>query len=224
MSTAIHLLGSSGPGDHGKAAPKSVQLKQVKVLSLSPMDLDDSNLDLAASEVSLGDNLTETDWFQPTPCNSHETSPVIKAPRCHDDSVVELEASQDELDEHDWDESTELSMETLQEPHVLKRQLHEKHKQVKKAEKQARIQYLHSQLAETDHQLDMLTQKTLAQSTSDKSSSQPVATSTPQTTSHQDQSWPHQVDIDAADVFLNQLDDTPVKRSDNHNQPADRSS
>ena len=122
------MLGSSGPGDYGKAAPKAAQLKQVRVHSLSPMDLDDLNLDLTASEVLLGDNLTETDWSQPTPCNSHESSPVTEAPHCHDDSVVELEASQGELDELDWDESTELSMEPSQESHVLKHQLHEKHK------------------------------------------------------------------------------------------------
>ena len=51
--------------------------------------------------------------------------------------------------------------------------------QVKKAKKQARIQQLQSQLAEMDLQLDMLKQKSLAQSTSGKSSSQPAATSTP---------------------------------------------
>ena len=49
-------------------------------------------------------------------------------------------------------------METSQEFHVLKCQLHEKWKQVKKAEKQARIKHLYSQLAETDHKLDMLRQ------------------------------------------------------------------
>ena len=102
--------------------------------------------------------------------------------------------------------------------HTLKRQLYEKHKQVKKAEKQARIQHLHSQLTEMDHQLDMLRQKASAQPTLGKSSSQPVATSTLQMAAHQDQSWFQQADIDVADVFLNQLDDTPVKGSDNHGQ------
>ena len=60
-STPIHLLGSSGPGDHGKAAPKSVQQKWVQVHSLSPMDSDDSNPDPAASDISLGHHLNETD-------------------------------------------------------------------------------------------------------------------------------------------------------------------
>ena len=73
-----------------------------------------------------------------------------------------MEASQDELDELNRDESTDFSMETSQDSQVLKHQLHEKWKQVKKAEKQARIQQLCSQLAETDHQLVMLKQKTLA--------------------------------------------------------------
>ena len=62
------------------------------------MDFDDSNPELTANKVLLGDNLTETDQSQPTPCNSHELSPVPEAAHHHDDSVVELEASQDELD------------------------------------------------------------------------------------------------------------------------------
>ena len=70
----------------------------------------------------------------------------------------------------------------------------------------------------------MLKQKSLAQSTSGKSSSQSAATSTPQTTGHQDQSWLQQADLDAADAFLNQLDDTPMKGSGNNNQPTDKSS
>ena len=61
MSTTIHLLDSSGPGDHGKAAPKSVQLKPVWVCSPSPMDLVGSNPDPAASDVSLDHHLNKTD-------------------------------------------------------------------------------------------------------------------------------------------------------------------
>ena len=113
---------------------------------------------------------------------------MSQASCCDDDSVVELEASQDELDELDRDESTELSLESSQDSHVLKHQLHENCKQVKKAEKQARIQHLHSQLAGADHQLDLLWQKMSVHSTSGKSSNQPVATSTPQTTGQQNQS------------------------------------
>ena len=124
--TPIHLLGSSGPGDCGKAAPIAVQQKWVRVWSLSPMDLNDLNLDSATNEVSLGDNLNETDRSQPTPYNSHETSPVSQASHHHDDSVVGLEASQDELDELDRDESTKLSLQSSQDSHVLKSQLHEK--------------------------------------------------------------------------------------------------
>ena len=105
---------------------------------------------------------------------------------------------------------------------MLKRQLHEKHKQVKRAEKQARIQHLHSQLAETDHQLDLLRQKSSVQPTSGKSSNQPVATSMPQATGQQEQSWLQQADLDAADAFLDQLDETPAKGSDNHNPPMDK--
>ena len=86
--------------------------------------------------------------------------------------------------------------------------MHDKRKQVKKAEKQARIQQLHSQLAETDHQLDVLKQKSLAQSTTNKSSGQPAATSIPQNAGQADQSWLQQADLDAADAFLNHLDGT----------------
>ena len=97
-------------------------------------------------------------------------------------------------------------------------------KQVKKAEKQASIQHLHSQLAETDHQLDLLRQKSSVHPPSSKRSNQPVAASTPQAMGQQEQSWLQQADLDAADAFLDQLDETTAKRSDNHNPPMDKSS
>ena len=181
------------------------------------LESDVSNLDPAACDVSLGNNLFEADWSQPTPYNSVETSPVPQAAHSQDDSVVELAASQDELDELDKDESTELSMATLPESHLLKHQLHEKHKQVKKVEKQAKIQELQSQLAETDQQFDLLRWKASAQPTLGKGACQPAATSTPQIVTQQDQSWLQQADIDAADVFLNQLDDTLAKGADSQN-------
>ena len=90
------------------------------------MESDNSHLDSAANEVSLGDNLNEIDQSQPTPCNSRKSSPVSLASCHHDDSVVALEASQDELDELNRDELTELSLESMQQSHVLKHQLHEK--------------------------------------------------------------------------------------------------
>ena len=108
------------------------------------MEPDDSNPDPAANDVLSGHHLDETDQFQPTPCNSHESSPVPEGQRTLDDNVVELEASQDELDELDNDESTDFLMETLQDSQILKCQLHDKCKQVKNGEKQARIQQLHS--------------------------------------------------------------------------------
>ena len=75
-----------------------------------------------------------------------------------------------------------------------------------------------------DHQLDMLKQKTLAQSATGKGSSQPAATSTPQSAGHQDQSWLQQADLDAADAFLNKLDDTPAKGSGDNNHAMDKPS
>ena len=156
-----------------------VQQKQAQVHSPSPMDSDDSDPEPTASDVSLGQHLNETDWSQPTPCNSCEQSPVPARSCHHDDSLVELEASQDELDELDQDESTEVSMETSQDSQILKCQLHEKCKQVKKAEKQARIQQLWSQLVQTDHQLDVLPQKASVKPTLGTGTNQPAATSTP---------------------------------------------
>ena len=88
------LLGSSGPGDHGKAAPKVVQQKQVHVHLLSPMDLDESNMSSAANDVLLDDSLDETDWSPPTPCNSSDALPTQQAECRQDDNMVELEASQ----------------------------------------------------------------------------------------------------------------------------------
>ena len=133
-----------------------------------------------------------------------------------------MEASQNELDELDKDESTDFLLETSQDSQILKHQLHDKCKQVKKVKKQARILQLCSQLAETDHQLDLLKQKSLAQSTTNKSSRQPAATSIPQNAGQADQSWLQQADLDVADAFLNQLDDTPAKGASDSQHIADK--
>ena len=188
------------------------------------MESDDSNPNPATSDASLGHHLDKTDWSQPTPCNSCESSLVPAGQGTLDDILVELEAYQDELDELDKDESTDFSLEISQDSQILKRQLHDKCKQVKKAEKQARIQQLHSQLAETDHQLDLLKQKSLAQSTTNKSSRQPAATNTPQNAGQVDQSWLQQADLDAANAFLNQLDDTPAKGASDSQHITDKPS
>ena len=177
------------------------------------MESDNLNPDPAASDVLLGHPLDETDQSQTTPCNSCESSPVPEGQCTLDDNVVELDAPQDELDELDKNKSTHFLMETSQDSQILKCQLHDKCKQMKKAKKQAKIQQLHSQLAETDHQLDLLKQKTIAQSTTTKATRQPAATSTPQNAGHSNQSWLQQADLDAADDFLNWLDDTPAKGS-----------
>ena len=186
------------------------------------MESDDSYPNPAASDVSLGHHLDETDWSQSTPYNSRESSLVPVGQSTLDDNLVELEASQDELDELNKDESTDFLLETSQDSQILKCQLHDKCKQVKKAEKQARIQQLHSQLAETDHQLDLLKQKSLAQFTANKSSRQPAATSTSQNTGQADQSWLQQADLGDADAFLNQLDYTPAKGAGDSQHIADK--
>ena len=89
-SIAVHLLGSSGPGDHGQAAPKLVWQKQVQMRSSSPVEWDGSNHDPAASDVSLGHHLDETDWFQPTPHNLCDSSLVPAGQGTPDDNLVEL--------------------------------------------------------------------------------------------------------------------------------------
>ena len=90
------------------------------------MDLDDSNHDPSASDVLLGHHLNKTDQSLPTSCNSHESSPVPEGHHHHDDNVVELEASQDELDELDREEPTDFFMDTLQDSQILKCQLHDR--------------------------------------------------------------------------------------------------
>ena len=70
------------------------------------MESDDLNLNPAASDILLGHHLDKTDWSQPTPCNLHDSSLIHMIPAGQgipDDNLVELEASQDELDELDED-------------------------------------------------------------------------------------------------------------------------
>ena len=55
----------------------------------------------------MGDNPNKTDQSQPTPCNSQEMLPVLADSQQQDDSMEELEASQDKLDALDCDKSTE---------------------------------------------------------------------------------------------------------------------
>ena len=82
------------------------------------MDLDDLNPDPAASDISLDHHLDETDQSQPIPCNLCESSPIPEGHHHQDDSVVELEALQDKLDEFNRDESTNFSMEMSQDSGV----------------------------------------------------------------------------------------------------------
>ena len=67
--TPVHLLGSSGPGVCGQAAPKLVWQKWVWMRSQSPVESYGLNPDPAASDDLLGHHLDETDWSRPTSCN-----------------------------------------------------------------------------------------------------------------------------------------------------------
>ena len=123
------------------------------------------------------------------PCNSQEASPVSAHSQQEDDSLVELGASQDELDALDYYASTEQLMKTSHEMSELKHQLHSKYRQAKKAAKQSKIQLLRIQTAETDHQLELLYKQGTTQQSENQGSSQPVATSTPQSVVVHDQHW-----------------------------------
>ena len=51
-----------------------------------------------------------------------------------------------------------------------------------------------------------------------------AATSTPQNASKKDHSWLQQADLDAADMFLDQLDETPAGGSGDSNHAVEKSS
>ena len=91
-----------------------------------------------------------------TPFVSGETSTVPAQNMLIDDSLVELESSQDELEALDNNAVSDKSMETSHEMSRVKKQLQSKKKQVQKAQKSAKIEQLHSQ---TDEQLAHLWQQ-----------------------------------------------------------------
>ena len=79
-------------------------------------------------------------------------------------------------------------------------------------------------VTETDHQLNILRQKASVKPTSGTGTNQPAATSTPQNASKKDQSWLQQADLDALDMFLDQLDETPAGGSGDSNHAVEKSS
>ena len=135
----------------------------------------------------------------------------------NEDNLVKLEASQDEMDTLNYDATSELSLETSQETQDLKKQLHSKNKQYKKAAKQVKIQDLQSQIAATDEQLEKLQQKKASQC-NDTRVSRPVISSTSQPSAPAQSSRVQQADLDVRDVFLNQLDE-PIKEQDGTSKP-----
>ena len=98
-----HLLGSSGPGDHGHSVPQDVLHRHVWIRSPTPSVSGDSDLDMDATNNSAGHSLLEDIGSPPTPCVSQGTSPVPAHNMVVDDSLVELEVSQDELEALDND-------------------------------------------------------------------------------------------------------------------------
>ena len=93
-------------------------------------------------------------------------------------------------------------------------------KKSEKAQKSAKIAQLRSQIAETDDQLACLRQQAQNAAPVEKSVPQPSAASTPSGNIDSQQQWLQQAELDVADTFLDQLNDTPTKT---HEVPAKQS-
>ena len=125
-----HLLGSSGLGDHDRSVLQEVLCRHVWVRFPTSLVLGDSDLDMDATDNCAGHSLLEDISSSPNPCVLWETSPVPVQSMVVDDSLVELEASQDELEALDNDAISDKFMETSHKMSQLKKQLQSKKKQV----------------------------------------------------------------------------------------------
>ena len=106
MQVPNHLLGSSGPGDRSHSAPQEVLHRCVWVRSPTPSVSGDPDLDMDATHSSTRHSLCD------------DISPPTPAPAANvmaDESLVEPEASQDELEALDNEAVSDKSMETSHE-------------------------------------------------------------------------------------------------------------
>ena len=126
---------------YGVAAPIQVLKKYVRVRSSSPLAWSDWDNDSVATTITQGQSPGVIDRSQPTPCDSRDSSPVGVD---SEELQVKLEVSQDELEALDQDTVNNDPMETFQETQDLCQQLSSKKKQVKCAEKAAKIKHLRS--------------------------------------------------------------------------------
>ena len=134
-----HVLGSSGPGDCGCSAPQEVLCRCLRVRSPTPLVSGDSDLDMDATDNSAGQSLFEDVTSPPTSCVSWAASPAPK-PQMHGyDNLIKLEASQDELVALDNDAVSDASIDTSHETSHLQKQLQAKKKEIRKAQKSAKI-------------------------------------------------------------------------------------
>ena len=170
-----------------------------------------------ATDNSAGQSLFEDVGSPPTPCVSWEASPVPELQMQEDDILIELEASQDELEALDNDAVSDASIDTSHETSHLQKQLQAKKKEIRKAQKSTKLVQLQSQIAETDEQLAFLRHQAHNATPGEKSVPQPSAASTPSGNIDSHQRWLQQAELDIADTFLDQLDDTPTKT---HEVPA----
>ena len=92
------LLGSSGPGDCGQSAPQEVLCRRVWIRSPTPSVSGDSDLDMDVTDNSAGNSLLEDVGSPPSSCVLQETSPMPAYHMVVDDSLVEMKASQNELE------------------------------------------------------------------------------------------------------------------------------
>ena len=215
-----HALGSSGLGDHGHSTPQEVLCRCVRVRSSMPSVSGDSDLDMDATDNSAGQSLFEDVGSPPTPRVSWAASPAPELQTHGDDNLIKLEASQDELEALDNDAVSDASIDTSHETSHLQKQLQAKKKEIRKAQKSAKISQLQSQIAETDEQLVCLRHQAHNATPGEKSVPQPSAASTPSGNIDSQPQWLQQTELDIADAFLDQLDDTPTMT---HEVPAKQS-
>ena len=136
------MLGSSGPGDHGHSAPQEVLRRCVRVRSPTPSVSGDSDLDMDATDNSAGQSLFEDVGSPPTACVSWAASPAPELQTHGDDNLIVLEKSQDELEVLDNDVVSDASIDTSHKTSHLRKQLQAKKKEIRKAQKSAKIAQL----------------------------------------------------------------------------------
>ena len=98
----------------------------------------DSDLDMDTTDNSAGHSLFEDVKCPLHPCVSQAASPAPEPQTHGDDNLIELEASQDELEALNNDAVSGASIETSHKTSHLQKQLQAKKKEIRKAQKSAK--------------------------------------------------------------------------------------